>query len=31
VLKAGQIAEEGNHESLLKKYPDGIYSKLVAD
>lgn len=27
----GKILESGNHEELLKNYPDGVYSKLVAD
>ena len=30
VLKEGQIVEEGNHKSLLKEHPGGIYSTLVA-
>ena len=29
VMKKGSIVEEGSHESLLKDYPAGIYSKLV--
>lgn len=30
VLKDGKVVEEGNHEYLLKKYPEGVYSTLVA-
>lgn len=30
VLKEGKIVEEGNHKSLLKQYPEGVYSTLVA-
>ena len=29
VMKKGKLVEEGNHESLLKNYPNGIYAKLV--
>jgi len=29
VVKAGKKVEEGNHQSLLQNYPDGIYAKLV--
>ena len=29
VMKKGKIAEIGNHDSLLKNYPNGIYAKLV--
>jgi len=29
VLRKGKIAEIGNHESLLKDYPKGLYSALV--
>ena len=29
VLKKGNISEVGNHASLLKDYPDGLYAKLV--
>jgi len=31
VLKKGKIVETGNHDSLLRDYPDGTYSKLVND
>ena len=31
VMKKGKITETGNHESLLRDYPDGIYSKMVSD
>lgn len=29
VLKKGKLSEIGNHDSLLRDYPDGIYAKLV--
>ena len=29
VLKKGKLTEIGNHDSLLRDYPDGIYAKLV--
>ncbi len=29
VMKKGKIVEKGNHESLLKDFPSGIYAKLV--
>jgi ATP-binding cassette, subfamily B (MDR/TAP), member 1 len=29
VLKKGKLTEVGDHESLLKDYPDGVYAKLV--
>ena len=29
VLKKGNLTEVGNHESLLRDYPDGVYAKLV--
>lgn len=29
VLQKGKIIEEGNHDSLLKNYPEGTYAKLV--
>ncbi len=29
VLKKGKLTEVGNHESLLRDYPDGVYAKLV--
>jgi len=28
-LKKGKLSEVGNHDSLLRDYPDGIYAKLV--
>ena len=28
-MKKGKIVEKGNHTSLLKEFPDGIYAKLV--
>lgn len=31
VMKNGQIAEQGDHETLLRKFPSGVYSRLVAD
>jgi len=31
VLKKGVISEVGDHNSLLRDYPDGVYSKLVKD
>ena len=31
VMKKGKIVEKGDHESLLRDYPDGIYSKLARD
>lgn len=30
VLKKGSIIETGNHDSLLKDFPNGVYSKLVS-
>ena len=29
VLKKGKLSEIGNHDTLLRDYPDGIYAKLV--
>ena len=29
VMKKGRIVEVGNHEHLLKEYPNGLYAKLV--
>jgi ABC-type glutathione transport system ATPase component len=29
VMKKGKIVEKGNHSSLLKEFPSGIYAKLV--
>ena len=31
VMNKGKIAEQGNHESLLKNFPSGIYEKFVND
>lgn len=30
VLKKGIIKEDGNHRSLLKEFPNGVYAKLVS-
>jgi len=30
VIDKGEIKEVGNHESLLREFPDGIYSNLVS-
>ena len=30
VLKKGAIVEDGNHDYLLKTYPNGVYAKLVS-
>ena len=29
VMKKGRIAEDGDHNSLLRDYPKGTYAKLV--
>jgi ATP-binding cassette subfamily B (MDR/TAP) protein 1 len=29
VLKKGKIVEDGNHDTLLREHPDGLYAKLV--
>jgi len=29
VMKKGKLVEEGNHDYLLKNYPNGIYAKFV--
>jgi len=29
VLKKGKIVEKGNHDSLLREFPNGTYAKLV--
>ena len=29
VMKKGSIIEDGNHDSLLLDYPEGVYAKLV--
>ena len=31
VMKTGKIVEVGNHESLVRDYPEGIYSKFVKE
>ena len=31
VMKKGRIVEDGTHDSLLRDFPHGIYSKLVAE
>lgn len=31
VLNKGQVVEMGSHDELLKNFPNGTYSKLVAD
>eukprot|EP00347_Sterkiella_histriomuscorum_P015933 403355132 len=31
VMNKGKINEEGNHEELLRQYPEGIYSKFVRE
>ena len=31
VMKSGQVAEQGDHDTLLRQYPTGVYSRLVAD
>jgi ABC-type multidrug transport system fused ATPase/permease subunit len=31
VLNKGQVVEMGSHHELLKTFPNGTYSKLVAD
>ena len=30
VLKKGSIVEDGTHDSLLRDFPEGTYSKLVS-
>ncbi len=30
VMKKGKIIETGNHDSLLRDFPNGTYSQLVA-
>jgi ABC-type multidrug transport system fused ATPase/permease subunit len=29
VMKKGKITEKGNHDSLLRDFPNGVYAKLV--
>ena len=31
VMKTGNIKEVGTHDSLLKEFPEGIYSKFVRE
>jgi ATP-binding cassette subfamily B (MDR/TAP) protein 1 len=31
VMSKGKIIEDGNHESLLKNYPEGLYAKFVKE
>ena len=31
VMKIGNIKEVGTHDSLLKEFPEGIYSKFVRE
>lgn len=31
VMSKGIVVEQGNHEYLLRNYPLGVYSQLVAD
>ena len=30
VMKKGKLVEEGNHDTLLKNFSAGVYSKLVS-
>ena len=30
-MKKGKIVEDGNHQTLLRDYKDGVYAKLVAE
>lgn len=30
-MKKGKLTEVGNHDSLLRDYPDGVYSKFVKE
>ena len=30
VIKSGELAEQGNHETLLSTYPEGIYASFCA-
>jgi ABC-type multidrug transport system fused ATPase/permease subunit len=30
-MKKGKIIEEGDHDTLLRNYPDGIYAKFVKE
>lgn len=31
VMGKGVVLEEGNHDELLMKYPDGAYAKLISN
>jgi ABC-type multidrug transport system fused ATPase/permease subunit len=31
VMNLGEVIEEGSHDYLMTNYPNGTYSKLVAD
>lgn len=31
VMEKGSIKEQGNHETLMDEYPDGIYAKFVKE
>ena len=31
VMSKGVVVEQGNHDFLLKSFPEGVYSRLVAD
>ena len=31
VMNLGEVIEEGSHDYLMANYPNGTYSKLVAD
>jgi ABC-type multidrug transport system fused ATPase/permease subunit len=30
-MQKGKIIEQGNHEALLRDYPEGLYAKFVAE
>jgi len=30
-MQKGKIIEQGNHDSLLKNFPDGLYAKFVKE
>jgi ABC-type multidrug transport system fused ATPase/permease subunit len=31
VMSKGKIIEQGNHEQILKSFPDGLYAKFVKE
>jgi ABC-type multidrug transport system fused ATPase/permease subunit len=31
VMQKGKIIEQGNHDYLISKYPDGLYAKFVKE